>query len=105
MHPFLSQTNDEFKKQFHGITNESSRYAREIYDAVWAMNLAIRQSEILQNVRLSDFTYKRDDMVASFVESMQSLNFLGMSVSTAGNFGEIKIFLYASGACQFRRKR
>lgn len=56
---------------------------RESYDAVWAMSLALRQSSILQSVALSEFTYKRRDMVESFVEAMQQLNFLGVSVSIA----------------------
>lgn len=43
------------------------------------MGLALRQSSILGEVPLRDFSYKRRDMAESFVESMESLYFMGVS--------------------------
>lgn len=89
----------------HAIINATSRYEKETYDAVWAMSLSLRQSSVLRSVRLNDFTYKRKDMVNSFVKSMESLNFLGVSVSLELTLlSHHKQRFAISGTCEFRWK-
>lgn len=52
-----------------------SGYAKQTYDAVWAMGLALRKTNNLMN-----FHYKRKDMAKKFVSTMESLHFMGVSV-------------------------
>lgn len=64
-----------------------SKYAPQTYDAVWAIALALKNSEehwkreSLKTSKLNKFDYTRYDMALEFLHQFGRLNFLGVSVS------------------------
>lgn len=59
-----------------------SKYAKQAYDAVWAMALVLRETQMRfwLHYIFEDFDYNRKDMVCWFVDKMSKMRFEGLSV-------------------------
>ncbi|XP_045480346.1 gamma-aminobutyric acid type B receptor subunit 2 isoform X1 [Harmonia axyridis] len=56
-----------------------SRYIKYVYDAVWAIALALRGNRLITCTTSEYYYHRRGEMVAQFVEEMESLSFAGLS--------------------------
>ncbi|XP_017770672.1 PREDICTED: gamma-aminobutyric acid type B receptor subunit 2 isoform X2 [Nicrophorus vespilloides] len=67
------QFDDAFNKSLH------SRHARQTYDAIWAMALAMKAVSTRNDYNLTDFFYDDDKFIDEAVGYMQELRFMGVS--------------------------
>ncbi|KAK1126287.1 hypothetical protein K0M31_004918 [Melipona bicolor] len=77
-------TSNQFAKELarRGVTDNS--FARETYDAVWAMALALENTESLlnkENISIGHYTHARKDIALRLLEQLKLLRFVGVSVS------------------------
>nr|XP_012222335.1 PREDICTED: uncharacterized protein LOC105672169 [Linepithema humile] len=63
-----------------GVTD--SKFARQTYDAVWAMALALARTEALlnlQNESMGQYTHSRKDFTYDLLQQLKLLHFIGVS--------------------------
>ncbi|CAL7934649.1 unnamed protein product [Xylocopa violacea] len=63
-----------------GVTH--SKFAGQIYDAVWAMALALEKTESIlnrENASIAQYTYARKDIALQLLEQLKLLRFVGVS--------------------------
>lgn len=68
-----------------------SKFARQTYDAVFCIVLALTKAEQKwknesMDIKLSNFDYTRDDMSMEFLSQLSKIEFLGVSVSYIQHF-------------------
>ncbi|XP_011637497.1 uncharacterized protein LOC105427462 isoform X2 [Pogonomyrmex barbatus] len=71
---FISELNNT------GVTH--SKFAGQTYDAVWAMALALAETEVLLNRRnesMSQYTHTRKDLAKLLLKQLKNLRFIGVS--------------------------
>ncbi|XP_044748557.1 gamma-aminobutyric acid type B receptor subunit 2 isoform X2 [Coccinella septempunctata] len=56
-----------------------SKFIKYVYDAVWAIALALRGNRLITCSTSKYYYHRRGEMVAQFVEEMESLSFAGLS--------------------------
>lgn len=62
-------------------TTVKSKFVKYVYDSVWAIALALRGNRLITCSTSRYYYHHRGEMVAQFVEEMESLSFAGLSVS------------------------
>ncbi|KAK4887533.1 hypothetical protein RN001_003804 [Aquatica leii] len=76
-------SNKVFEEQLNISKMSISKYAPQTYDAIWAMALTLRQTILCKHDGyLKEFNYKDSTMLKQFVDAIESLKFVGISVST-----------------------
>ncbi|XP_029045875.2 uncharacterized protein LOC114877446 isoform X1 [Osmia bicornis bicornis] len=63
-----------------GVTH--SKFAAQTYDAVWAIALALKRTEVLlnkANTSMSQYTHTRKDIALKLLEQLKVLRFIGVS--------------------------
>lgn len=74
-----------FESELKILNMSITEYARQSYDAVWTIALALKSSEDNwraenKNLRIHNFDYSREDMAEDFINQLSQINFLGVSV-------------------------
>lgn len=78
----FQQTKEMFEMEMMKENVTISKYAPQTYDAIWAMALTMRNSLSCKAIGfLKSFSYGNVKMVDRFVSEMDSLTFVGISVS------------------------
>ncbi|KAK9307833.1 hypothetical protein QLX08_001913 [Tetragonisca angustula] len=75
-------TSNQFTKELarRGVTDNS--FARQTYDAVWAMALALENTENIlnkDNISIGQYTHTRKDIALRLLEQLKLLRFVGVS--------------------------
>lgn len=81
---FILQTSKKFTSELNNTGVAHSKFAGQTYDAVWAMALALAETEILlnrQNESMAQYTHTRRDLAKLLLEQLKDLRFIGVSVS------------------------
>ncbi|KAJ8984969.1 hypothetical protein NQ317_007839, partial [Molorchus minor] len=72
--------NDEFENSINTTKEHISKYARQAYDAVWSIALALKEAEIYNYANpIEEYYYNRKDMVCRWAEKLGNLRFIGLS--------------------------
>lgn len=81
---FILQTSKKFTSELNNTGVAHSKFAGQTYDAVWAMALALAETEVLlnrQNESMAQYTHTRKDLAQLLLEQLKNLRFIGVSVS------------------------
>lgn len=81
---FILQTSKKFTSELNNTGVAHSKFAGQTYDAVWAMALALAETEVLlnrQNESMAQYTHTRKDFAQLLLEQLKDLRFIGVSVS------------------------
>ncbi|KAL0101970.1 hypothetical protein PUN28_018493 [Cardiocondyla obscurior] len=75
-------TSKKFISELNNTTVGHSKFAGQTYDAVWAMALALAETEVLLNRRnqsMAQYTHTRKDLAKLLLERLKDLRFIGVS--------------------------
>lgn len=82
--PFILQTSKKFTSELNNTGVAHTKFAGQTYDAVWAMALALAETEALLNRRnesIARYTHTRKDFAVLLLNQLKDLRFIGVSVS------------------------
>lgn len=82
--PFILQTSKKFTSELNNTGVAHTKFAGQTYDAVWAMALALAETEVLLNRRnesIVRYTHTRKDFAMLLLNQLKNLRFIGVSVS------------------------
>ena len=88
------QTSEQFLQSYDKPTkNRTNLFVPFAFDSVWVLALTLNNSinkvRTKLNRSLEDFNYRDSDMVQSFRETLEKLEFQGITVSIKGSFLKI----------------
>ncbi|XP_024870998.1 uncharacterized protein LOC112454048 isoform X2 [Temnothorax curvispinosus] len=75
-------TSKKFTSELNNTGVAHSKFAGQTYDAVWAMALALAETEVLLNRRnesMVQYTHTRRDLAKLLLEQLKDLRFIGVS--------------------------
>lgn len=75
-------TSKKFNSELNNTGVAHSKFAGQTYDAVWAMAVALAETEVLLNRRnesMAQYTHTRKDFAMLLLEQLKDLRFIGVS--------------------------